>query len=62
MQVQNKQRDKSYDFIRAFAMILIVVWHFWTTSNDVGILLPINPLFESAFAGGGTILMKVELE
>lgn len=55
MQVQNKQRDKSYDFIRAFAMILIVVWHFWTTSNNVGISLPIKPPFESAFAGGGEL-------
>ncbi len=44
--MEKTQRDKSYDFIRAFAMILIVVWHFWTTCRSLGTPLALKPLCE----------------
>lgn len=45
------QRDKGYDFIRFFAMMLILLWHFYTTCTENSIV--VYPLLISVIDHGG---------
>lgn len=45
------QRDKGYDFIRFLAMILILLWHFYTTCTENNIV--VYPLLTAVIDHGG---------